>query len=119
MMPDFMTSYNLVIEGDTLVPEPESVDGEIIEITPRPSEEQTINVQPGQIVLLNIPETPSRVIYHPLALRLLAGETPRFFVEPWGMRTRVGVQLSDETLLAATLLIEPLCDSCGVNFESP
>ncbi len=32
MMPDFMTSFNLVIEGDTIISEPENVDGEIIEV---------------------------------------------------------------------------------------
>jgi hypothetical protein len=115
MMPDFLASFTLVIEGATLVPEPESIDGEIIVVKAQPTE-PTLTVQPGQIVLFDVAalEPPFHVIYHPAALRLLAGEDLRFLANPWGMMTRIGAQSADGTLFAATLLIEPECDSCGV-----
>jgi hypothetical protein len=59
-------------------------------------------------------EPPYRLFYHPIALSLLAGEWPRFMVNPYGAPTRLGVLTSDERMLAVTLNIPALCDSCGV-----
>lgn len=118
MMPDFNASFNLIIEGDPVVLEPDSVEGQVILVVQLQPADSTasIDVQSGQIILFDVSElrSPFRVIYHPVALRLLAGDNLRFLVNPWGMMTRIGVQTADDQLLVANLLIAPECDSCGV-----
>ncbi len=114
MMPDFLASFDLVIEGNTIVPEPETINPEVIVVRPQ-AIEPTLNVTPGQVVLFDVSglEPPFHVIYHPGAVRLLTGENLRFLVNPWGMMTRVGVQTSNDERFAATLVIEPACEACG------
>lgn len=114
MMPDFMIAFNLVIKGDPVVIEPEDIEGDIVLVRPKRTK-KPINVESGQIVLFKIrEERPYRVIYHPIALRLLPGEELRFFVNPWGMTTRIGVETADGELLVATLFIKAECESCDV-----
>ncbi|MCI0710664.1 MAG: hypothetical protein L0154_10935 [Chloroflexi bacterium] len=114
MMPDFMIAFNLVIKGEPSVIEPEDIEGDVVVVRPKPSE-KPINVESGQIVQFKIREEPPyRVIYHPIALRLLPGEGLRFFVNPWGMTTRIGVETADGEILAATLFIKAECESCDV-----
>lgn len=115
MMPDFLAHFDLVIEGDAVVVEPESIEGEVIVVEPQPTE-PTINVKSGEVVLFDVSEIepPFRVIHHPGAVRLLPGEDLRFLVNPWGMTTRVGIRTSNDEWFAVTLVIEAECDSCGV-----
>jgi len=120
MMPDFLVNFELVIEGDAIGFESENPDAEVIIVKLQPTE-PTIQVKSGQVVMLDVSNLkhPLHVIYHPGALRLLAGEDIRFWVNPWGMTTRVGVQTSNGELFSATLVIEPECDSCGVRSMPP
>jgi hypothetical protein len=115
MMPDFLISFDLVIEGSALVIAPESIDAQVIVVTPQ-QPEATVSVQAGQVVHFEVPalEAPYRVIYYPPAVRLLAGGGLRFVVNPFGMTTRIGAQTSSGELFAASLLVAPECESCGV-----
>jgi hypothetical protein len=115
MMPEFSMSFTLVIEGEPIAAEPVVIEDDIIAIG-EDDFEQTIDVQPGQIVKLDLDdmESPYHVIYQPAALEYLPGGQPLFRVLPYGMLTRLGWQSADGTLFAVNLAIEPLCDSCGV-----
>jgi hypothetical protein len=116
MMPDYSLQYTLVITGNSIAPEPVPADGELVHLGMN-ADGQTIPVQTGQIVALDLDESAYNIIYNPDAAVYLPGSVPRFLVLAAGFTTRLGVQLGDALIFQVTLEIPPLCDSCDVMRE--
>jgi hypothetical protein len=114
MMPEFSISYNLVIEGEPLISEPEDIVGDVIHLTPT-ADEQTVTLGSGQIIALDTDQIapPFRLIYQPLHLQYLEGEGVRFLLNTAGVYTRLGIQDRVGNIFAFAITVPPLCDSCG------